>query len=530
MPITNISKVQSKVFGICCLEETEKEKVKSLWDSRFSERTAFWIEATLQNTCEDLRQAIANKIIEQHIQTMAGEQCILTVFMDLCKPVAPEFMNTLWGVCGALRASLNCNIAAVLQFGYVGIQGVGSKEVQRANTRLVVDKNSSMPAVIQHRLCLVGNDSLRADSGMNWKAAIVYLDTLRRVSAPANLLPLTADGIANNDVGFLRYGEYDKVKYDRLVAEQKRLDTLKGKNGGEKLKEQLDKKRNEILSQVDSRFVIRGSLHPQHPDMEVGDSTFDVKRKKAVKGTNKEYAEAQRETRSAVILTGNRMKKEIISLFEPEIDAASRILEEILDQAQVGVELKSDKSTMQAYFIGNGRRVSEPQPPKLEYRREGCADEINSYLADVKAHAIDAGMSKFNAALNAAYERILEKGFESELQDIQDSSEVITEKVNRMGTAEKFFNKIAFLANPPMSDFNPAAAPGTGMKYLLFRGTDMGNIAANVANNTAMPIYEIQVNGGGIQKLDNAPLKAVQIVFLDCSDATLLQLMPEVTQ
>lgn len=526
MPPIDISHIHNKVFGICCLEKEERSQVKAVWDARFAENTAFWTEATPQDSASQIVKALCQRIQEQGIFTMNGEQCILALFLDLRQSLTPEFQDELWRVSQMLRNVLNCNIFAVLEFGYVGLQGFESAELQRNNARSIVEKNSAMPAAVQHRLCLVGKPVLVADGGNSWKAVVLYLDTLRRLINPGNLLPMTTDGKANDDIGFLRYGEYNKKEYDALVQRRDRLQALCSQGGADEVREQITKKRESIRAAIESQFQIRGMIHPQHPDMIVENSWFDADRKAARNGRNRKYSAAQAATSAAVVLTGKRLKDDIISLFDAEVDKAQETLATILRETNAGLQLRLDKSTMSILLEDGERQISEPKKPELAYSENGCDHEINEYLVNMKAHAISVGMKKYSDALRAAYEGISYETLQNELFEKNAELVEMNKKIGGMGTAEQFCSTYAFHSNPPECDFNPIAAAGVGVKYLLLRGNDMRAAANTGANGAMIPVYEIKELGGGIQVLDKAPLKTIQAVFLDCTDHVLHHLLP----
>ena len=525
MPVTNISTIHNKMFAICCLEKAERERVKKLWDARFAGDTAFWIEAEPQSNSFGMAQALCEKIQEQGIYSLNGIPCILTIFLDLRQPVSQEFKDELWKVSRVLTTALQCNIQTVLEFGFVGRQGFGSSDIPRSNAKEIVGKNAEMPGVIQHRLCLVGTPALAADGGNSWKAVVVYLDTLRRLINPSDLLP-RAGGTANDDIGFLRYGEYNKKEYDRLVKRRSELEDLCGQGGKDRLQDLLNRKRESLKSSVEERFQIRGMLQPQNPDMVVPAGFMGATIKAAKKGKYQPFNAAQQATRSAVMLTAQRLRDEILAAYDAEVKAADETLKNLLEEAKVGLKLRMDTAAISFVLSGDVLRVSPPHNPELAYKEEGYVQEINDYLMQAKAYAISEGARKFNEAIEAAYSRISMDELMQELIEKEAELVKVQNKVNAMGTAEQFCAKYAFHSNPPESDFNPIAATGEGTKYLILRGNTMRAAANASTNGTMIPIYEINELGGGIQVLDDAPVKTIQAVFLNCNDTSLLHLMP----
>ena len=525
MPVTNNSTIHNKMFAICCLEKAERERVKKLWDARFAGDTAFWIEAEPQSSSFVMAQALCEKIQERGIYSMNGVPCILTIILDLRQPVSQEFKDELWKVSRVLTTALQCNVQTVLEFGFVGRQGFSSAEVQRNNAKEIVKKNAEMPEVIQHRLCLVGTPALAADGGNSWKAVVVHLDTLRRMISPGDLLP-RAGGTANDDIGFLRYGEYNKKEYDSLVKRRSELEDLCGQGGKDRLQDLLNKKREGLKSNIEERFQIRGMLQPQNPDMVVPDGFMGTTKKAAKKGKHQPFNAARQATRTAVMLTAQRLRDEILAAYDAEVKAADKTLKNLLEEAKVGLKLRMDTAAIGLILAGDVLHVNVPHNPDLEYKEEGYVQEINNYLTQAKAYAISEGVRKFNAEIEAAYSRISTDAMMQELIEKEAELVKVQNKVNAMGTAEQFCSKYAFHSNPPESDFNPIAATGEGTKYLILRGNAMRAAANASTNGTIIPIYEINELGGGIQVLDDAPVKTIQAVFLNCTDTSLLHLMP----
>ena len=525
MPVTNISKILNKVFAICCLDKVDRDRVMKVWKTRFAEDTAFWIEADPLNNAFVMAQALCAKIQEQGIYSLNGEQCILTIFLDLRQPISLEFKEELWKVSQVLTTALQCNIQTVLEFGFVGRQGFGSAETQRNNAKEIVEKNAKMLEVIQHRLCLIGTPALAADGGNSWKAAIVYLDTLRRLTNPIDLIP-KAGGTANDDIGFLRYGEYNKFEYDGLVQRRNELEALCGQGGKDRLRELLNKKREELKNKVEERFLIRGMLQPQHPEMIVMPGFLNHNIHSAQKGTHKGYIVAQQATRGAAMMTAGRLRDDILAEFNAEIETADETMTHLLEEARVGLRLRMDAVEMGFILDDDVHYVKEPHRPELVYKEEGCAQEINDYLVQIKAYAIAEGTRKFNEEIKSAYTRISKDYLMRELAEKEAELVKVQNKVNAVGTAEQFCSKYVFHNNPPESDFNPIVATGVGSKYLIFRGNTMRTAVNASTDGATIPIYEINELGGGIQILDDAPVKTVQAVFLNYTDNLLLHLMP----
>ena len=165
MPVVDISTVRNTVFGVCCIEGEERDRIQKQWNSRFSAHTAFWVDAKPGDSSLVIVQKLCQEIADQGIKTMVGTPCILTVFLDLTKEMDANMQTALWQLNDRLRAALNCNVLLVLQFGYVGRLGLESVAVQRAGLDAVISCNKKKAAAVQHRVCLVGSPLLTVDGG-----------------------------------------------------------------------------------------------------------------------------------------------------------------------------------------------------------------------------------------------------------------------------------------------------------------------------------------------------------------------------
>lgn len=234
MPINNIATVHMSLLGLCFLSGDQKDILKREWDDRIDKDTALWVELDASSGFDQMRDAVLAAISERQ-GVIARNQCVMAAFLDFQQKISPELPEMLKKLQESMDLILNRNTNAILQFGYVGIRGLSDGQAARENAALFAEENAKRPASIQHRVCLVGSEFTRMSDENNWRAAAVMLDLLRRQNSIVGFLPTSPNGLANDDVGYLRYAEYDSVKHSKLLIEMQRIQQLQGNTGSQEL-------------------------------------------------------------------------------------------------------------------------------------------------------------------------------------------------------------------------------------------------------------------------------------------------------
>lgn len=516
MPISNIMTVHMSVLGLCFLKDRQKELLKTEWKDRFGGRTSLWVDLDINSSFEQIRDALLTALRERnglHIQ----HECVMAVFLDMQETIPEHLPETLKKIQETLDLVLNKSTVAVLQFGYVGVRGLSDGKIVRENAAILSEANAKRPAAIQHRVCLVGSDFTRSGDENNWRAVALFLDILRRQNTIVGFLPVSPNGQSNDDIGYLRYAEYDKVRYLNCKKREERIRQLLGRSGNDDLFRLYESKRTELRQIVQQRFVIEENMQPLHPDLIV---VGGIRRRKAERGNYAPYNHAAEQTRNAVLLTAKRMEAEIRKLFEPHIRNAEEELLSMFADAKVGLELKKDRGEMNA-ILSVTRAGGLPALPLLSYSDKGVSEPIRTYLTQMRSYVTDSCMEEYENSIRAAYEKIMEKGFAKEEQELAREMQDITDTLRDLQTPETIICAIQNGGYLPETGLAPGNVEGRQKSYMLVRGEEVRRRVENVIGNGATQIYELIPTADDAQSIQDMPAKAVQMIVSDCCEYVL---------
>jgi len=267
MPVKNITSIEHKLFGLCCLQGAERDRIRSLWDSRFSPKTAFWADAE-DCDCNSIMLKFRDLLTAQGITSMAGEKCVVALFLDFSVAMDPARMRDLYQLPRNLQVFLGCSVVTTLQFGHLGTLDRVHNKVPIENALQGVNLNGELTIGFP-RLYLVSTPFLGAEVSPHWKSVLLLLDILRRDPHPNDALPQTPDGNASNDVGFLRYSEFQAGSETEL---RRRLDELKKQLGGvgeDLLSGAVSTELSRLEEKAKHIFQVDGTFQPQHPDIQM---------------------------------------------------------------------------------------------------------------------------------------------------------------------------------------------------------------------------------------------------------------------
>lgn len=528
---TDITNIRRFVFGVNFLGERGAEEVNKLWNSRFAEREAFLVTTDPQTNPREIFEQFRQMLIQRDQLHMVGRECLLTFFVDYTADLPKEAEAAVWGMRKVMETVLGCSVQAVIQFAYVGRRGDDSVK-QRSNVKKALENNEKKQVYENYRLCLVGKSVLQKGEDHNWKASVVFLDLLRRCEVVSNYLPMASD-LGSNDIGFLRYGEFDQVQYNNLKNKHENLRLMLADADGSKLRELVDRKRSDMIAEVESRYVINGALHPQHPDMIVPDvrsrNPFATNpRTAAAKGRNPAYQNAQAHTKEAVKATGKWMREEIEDWFKGHIAEAAQTLEKFFEDANVGIKLKMKPVDMHSalYIQPYTAPVTIPELT-LQYSEQGAQNEIGNYLESIKKNAISSGLSSYAQALREAFDKIPQDDFKKLRDDLEHDRNKVAKELENTLDAKGFCDLVA-QNYPPESIFDITNEMVVdNQKFLLCRDSVV-DIAEASASLGMISVHSVDEHMCGMVRFDDAPLKALMVESVDCKDWVLDQLLPEV--
>ena len=530
MPLTNISGVRCKVFAVNFLKNEEYAHVQKLWSERFATHTAFFVQGNAQQKVGEIAQSLCDKILKQGITNLDGESVILAYFIDITEDFSEDRIRDMATLPQVLTHALHCNITVTLQFAYVGKLAFSSAAVQRRNAQLIVEENSKAEKYGSRRqLCLVASPTLGTEEQDHWKSVFLFLDLLRRQTDATSLLPATNDGLSNNDIGFLSYGEHSASQMSRLDKQIKQLTELLSNRGGDRLRQAMEQRLVEIERELKSIFQIDTKAFPLHPGMLVEDTFFSKNRKKAQKGKYDPYNEARASVLGALTETARKMEQDIKEQYARLAGKAKDELYTMLNDSELGIELLENSRDMLNYLSANVDPVPQPYPPALRYQPQGSIEEITEYLQNTLVYHIVQCKISFVAAIKEAYSAMDAEEFRRRRIEYTRALEQAKLKRSAMCGAEEFYSSVITGVPRVHSDFHPVLPNGKQLYSAVVRGEEMLQIARKMEGAfTQAKCFTVNEKICGTPKLDDAPMKVLGVMFKDCTEENLLDLMPEV--
>lgn len=516
----NISSVQCKLIGISCLEGDVRQQVRREWDERFYDHEAFWVDAKAGQSVMNLAQSVAGIIRSQGITSLGGKSLLLTVFLDLTKAPDMALLGEILRLPQVLARALNCIVPLTLEFGYVGMLAWGDTEALKANTRQVVDLNCQDTAK-RKQLCLVGISPLwQPDEDISWKSVMVCLDVLRRDASPGTLVPFEGTNPCNN-VGFLRYGEYDEEKLEGLQAERSRIEQALSDNGELALRNEIAMALGKIENDVETQYPVDGACQPIHPKMYPEGM---IERWNAQHG-NPPFAVGRTKTLEALAATTQHMKQKIIASFRAQIADAPAYLRQYMKKAEAGIDLESNRKKMEEILAVDSIGRVEPQLPALDYKETGYTNEIDNYLKGVRRYMGAKIRQDFAKALLEAYRQIPDSSYAQRKRVLDEQKQDVDMDLGRLTTKSQLLGMISMGSELPGAALSSNRAAGLSFYFGLTRDENMGLELDKAIAGTMAFSYFIDATNGGLKMLDNAPLKALQLLQFDCCDACLTDLI-----
>lgn len=519
----DISNVQGKLIGVSFLNETEQQIVKELWHNAFSQTDAFWVEADDTDTAREIVQKVFSGIREAGATALAGKTCELVLFLDYSGERKRDYSTAISNLATTVRDALFCSIPLELQYVYIGTNPIlksGADQLKKAILSLTDDNYSNNQ--ISKRACLIARNMISAEENTDhWNSAIIYLDVLRRNSV-FDVLP-TVGTNGNDDVCFIRYGEYDGRRYIELSQRVQELDQRRGSFGFSELKAEIDKRLRNLENEARSRFQVSARNQPIHPDMKV-EGFFKIQ--KAKKGNNAEFTAAQMHTRNALLKTGEALSEGIKKIYKDELHRnAKNYLEALLQSCSVGIELLSDRKKINELFDGSMIGTMRPQLPGLVYNESGYEQEIGTYLEQVRNCAIAEAKKNYLESLQDAYKLISDEEIAQKKIEINQQLADANAQLALVPSEKDFIEGANDTAGSTMLSFFSPINPGGVTKRLIVDST-VGEAQRHesMANKevTIMLLPEIQAT------IASTRPKALQLLSFDCDRNRLDDLIREV--
>lgn len=515
----DISIAQCKLIAISSLEGKERDRAKQEWEERFLEHEAFWVDAQANQKASALAQNITAMMREHEIVALAGETVVVAVFLDLTKAPDEGLLQEIVKL-PAILTKLGCLAPIVLEFGFLDDVVFGDAETLKENIRKTVAINC-LDTTIRKQLLLVATSSLvQREDDTSWKAVMIALDILRRDGAPANMVPV--DGVnPNNNIGFLRYGEYDEQKLQALLKEQETLRRKLSNSGAMEFKNALNMVLGKIETDVAERFVVDGNCQPLHPGVKV-EGFFQ---KKAAARGKEPFAAARNSTWNALDMTAKNLKTMIHDAYQEQIAGAPVYLKQYIEKADIGIELESDSAAMLEMLDPEPIGMSEPMTPNLAYKESGYSSEIDGYLKDVRRYCAAKARYEFAVALRDAYKEIPQSEYAQRRSVLAKELKNVGYRISMLMDKKSLINLIATGGNLPQANIHIARGGGNSACWALCRDPEDSAVLGAACTGALVSVYYIDAKFGGLKLLDNAPIKAVQLLQFHCSEERLSDLI-----
>lgn len=515
----DISIAQCKLVGISCLEGSERDRTKQEWEERFLEHEAFWLDAQEGQKAVALAKRITAVMSEHEIVTLADETVVLAVFLDLTKAPNVELLREITKL-PAVLTKLGCLAPIVLEFGFLDDVAFGDAEALKENVRNVVAVNCEDQNIRKQLVLVAASPYGQSQDDVCWKSVMVALDILRRDSAPASMIPV--DGANPNDnVGFLRYGEYDEQKLQTLQAEQNRLQIKLGNGGTMEFKNVLNMALGEIEKEINDRYVVEGNCQPLHPGMKV-EGYFA---RRAAEHGREPFASARNSTWNALDMTAKNLKKMILDAYRQKIEGAPGDLKKYIEQADIGIMLESDSAAMLGMLDPGAVGMSEPMTPNLAFKESGYTSEIDGYLKDMRRYCAAKVRYEYMVGLRDAYKAVDQSEYTKRQAALAKELKNTGYRISKVTDKKTLVNLIANGGNLPQANIHITLGGGNSACWALCRDkADYGDMSA-ACTGALVTVYYIDAKFGGLKLLDNAPIKAVQLLQFHCSEERLTNLI-----
>lgn len=516
MPITDLSNVQTKMFGVSLLGDENKAMLQH-WHDRFAASNSFFVAAREGESAADIAKNIIQIIRQSAIRVM-DDSLMLALFLDLRKPLQRESLQQLLGLPKMLEQLLGCENILINCFGYTGLIAFSPKQIIKNNILLFQELDNRT-----HKLWLVPDDALGSEQE-RWKPTILFLDFLRRHPSPYRLLSAQH---TQGSIGFMRYGEYQKAKrlhfQDRIVQ---LCNWIKDYGSG-RFSERLSARVEALRQTARDMFLVDARIQPLHPDM-FPKGFFNVQKAKHNKDP---FHNARTVSQSAVMATGKELTRQIEALFLDKTGDPKSYLIQLLQESSVSISFVTTRQELKKRILSLEETVYEPNPIYLPYNPEGYERTIEQYLKDIRETAI-------TKAVNALVRRLVDACDALQPEEIRKKQSELSHALEESRT------KLALLADLPSFCQNTflggkgllspvhvhLALPGDDtLRILMCTNADDRNwIDSNVntetlVNNNCM--CYIDAHTGGIVRLDDTPVKCVFATYFDCTDRRLDDLL-----
>ena len=500
--VTDISKLRRKLIGISYLGEEENTRLKAVWDKRFEESDAFFINAECSENIPAILKRLFDAIRDMGYSDMAGSEFVVAGFYDLTTDVEYEAdLSTL-----KLKL-IGAQVVGFAGFAYLGRQPYQDPDMIRSRAQKLAEAGNGS-------LCLVATYPLAKDSTDGWRAVCLMLDIARRGQL-VDVFPNT-----RYNVGFLRYAEYDdeyRTGIQQKIAERKEM---LGYNGTVAFQGALGNHISELDEDIRTSYVVDSGFQPLHP--ELGKEKHFLFKKKS------SGSEACESTTRALRDTGENLADRICSDKAVSLAEAKDILQKLFDEAKAGIGFVMDREAVEKIFdrAAKGCVFNPVQLPVLTESDKLAEVKVKAdrYLKECVNNAVCKTKKSRIDAFRAAYEELW-LDYEKKRENI---SKELTDQQNELNNTlakDSFLNMVFVMGEAMRCCFSRSSSGDSWLKRFAVCREESDRDYISNSFGTYTGYYIDKLNGGLKTPLDEAEIKALHMSFYPCSEDVLKELM-----
>lgn len=501
--VTDISKLRRKLIGISYLGEEENTRLKAVWDERFEESDAFFINAECSENIPAILKRLFDAIRDMGYNDMAGSDFVVAGFYDLTTDVEYE----------ADLSTLKLNLIGAEVVGFAGFAYLGRQPYQDPD--MIRSRAQKLAETGNGSLCLVATHPLAKDSTDGWRAACLMLDIARRSGQLVDVFPDT-----RYNVGFLRYAEYDdeyRTGIQQQIAEQKKI---LGDNGTEAFLDALDKHISALDEDIRTSYKVDSGFQPLHP--ELGKEKHSIFRKKSI------GSEACESTTRALRDTGENLADRICNENDISLADAKDILQKLFDEAEAGIDFAMNKEAVEKIFdrAAKGCVFNPVQLPVLTESDKLAEIKIKAdwYLKECVSNAVCKTKGARIDVLRAAYEELW-LDYKKKRDDINRELNNLQRRLNNTLAKDSFLNMVFVMGEAMRCCFSRSSSVDSWLKRFAVCREESDRDYISNSFGTYTGYYIDKLNGGLKTPLDEAEIKALHMSFYPCSEDVLKELM-----
>lgn len=501
--VTDISKLRRKLIGISYLGKEENARLKAVWDKRFEESDAFFINAECNENIPAILKRLFDAIRDMGYNDMAGSNFVVAGFYDLTTDVEYE----------ADLSTLKLNLIGAQVVGFAGFAYLGRQPYQDPD--MIRSRAQKLAETGNSSLCLVATYPLAEDSTDEWRAVCLMLDIARRSDQLVDVFPNTG-----YNVGFLRYAEYDdeyRTGIQQQIAERKEM---LGYNGTVAFQGALANHISALDEDIRTSYVVDSGFQPLHPVL--GKEKHSIFRKKSI------GSEACDSTTRALCDTGENLADRICTENDISPAEAKDILQKLFDEAKAGIGFAMNRNVIESIFdsVSKGCVFDPVQLPvltesdklaeiivKADWYLKGC---VNNAVCKTEKSRIDA--------FRTAYEELW-LDYEKKRGDINKELTALQKRLDKTLDKDRFLRMVFEMGEAMRCCFSRSSSDDSWLKRFAVcrEKTDRDYIGSMFG--VYIGYYIDKLNGGLKTPLDEAEIKALHMSFYPCSEDVLKELM-----